>query len=232
MIVAIAVAAALTLPSVMLILGSAYLQRADVVVSAWAARDAGDGAAGPDRRVPVCRHGSSGTGRELVDSTGVARRRTSDILPGSNVPRSSRRSSCRRSSSCLFMSHSSGSPRLSFTRCSAACSASRHWMACSSGTGKSRSPAPICRSETRSCCGRAGPRALLLVPYAFAYIERAALKSPGWTAALAATLAGIVLTIKIIDRVQRRERRQVDFDERPAPPTQRLGVFESMAIHD
>ena len=73
MIVAIAVAAALTLPSVMLILGSAVPARADAVVSAWAPRDAGDGAALLDRRVPVCRHGSSGTGRELVDSTCVAR---------------------------------------------------------------------------------------------------------------------------------------------------------------
>jgi hypothetical protein len=77
-----------------------------------------------------------------------------------------------------------------------------------------------------------GAATLLLVPYAFAYIERAALKSPAWTAGLAATLAGIVLTIKIIDLAQRRERQPLDFDERPAPPTQRLGVFDSMAIHD
>ena len=77
-----------------------------------------------------------------------------------------------------------------------------------------------------------GVATLLLVPYALASVERAALKSPGGTAALAAALAGIVLTIKIIDRAQRRERQQVDFDERPAPPTQRLGVFERMAIHD
>jgi hypothetical protein len=77
-----------------------------------------------------------------------------------------------------------------------------------------------------------GAAALLIVPYAFAYIERAVVESSARTAALAATLAGIVLTIKIIDRVQRRERQQLDFDERPAPPTQRLGVFESMAIHD
>jgi hypothetical protein len=77
-----------------------------------------------------------------------------------------------------------------------------------------------------------GGAALLFVPYAVAYIERAALASPARTAALAATLAGMVLTIKVIDRVQRRERHQLDFDERPAPPTQRLGVFERMAIDD
>ena len=77
-----------------------------------------------------------------------------------------------------------------------------------------------------------GAAALLLIPYAFAIVERLALTSPERTAALAATLTGMVLTIKVIDRVQRRERCQMDFDERPAPPTQRLGVFESMAIHD
>jgi hypothetical protein len=77
-----------------------------------------------------------------------------------------------------------------------------------------------------------GAAALLFVPYVFAYVERAALSSPGSTAVLAATLAGIVLTIRISDRIQRRERRQLDFDERPAPPTQRLGVLEGMAGHD
>jgi len=77
-----------------------------------------------------------------------------------------------------------------------------------------------------------GAAALLFVPYIFAYVERAALSSPGPTVVLAATLAGIVLTIRISDRVQRRERRQLDFDERPAPPTQRLGVLEGMAGHD
>ena len=77
-----------------------------------------------------------------------------------------------------------------------------------------------------------GAAILLSVPYAFALIERAALRSPAWTAMLAASLAGIVLAIKILDRLRRRERQQLDFDERPAPPTQRLGVFESMAVHD
>jgi len=77
-----------------------------------------------------------------------------------------------------------------------------------------------------------GASALLLVPYAFALVERAALAAPVSAAAFAATLGGIVLAIKIIDGVHRREREQVDFDERPAPPTQRLGVFDSMAVHD
>jgi hypothetical protein len=77
-----------------------------------------------------------------------------------------------------------------------------------------------------------GAALLLLVPYAFAFIEREALRSPASTAAFTAALVGLVLTIKIVDKVRRRERQPLDFDERPAPPTQRLGVFESMAIHD
>jgi hypothetical protein len=77
-----------------------------------------------------------------------------------------------------------------------------------------------------------GAAILLSVPYAFALIERAALRSPAWTAMLAASLAGLALAIKIIDRLRRRECQQLDFDERPAPPTQRLGVFDRMAVHD
>jgi hypothetical protein len=77
-----------------------------------------------------------------------------------------------------------------------------------------------------------GAAALLFVPYVFAYVERAALSSPGSTAVLAAALAGILLAIRISDRIQRRECCQLDFDERPAPPTQRLGVLEGMAGHD
>jgi hypothetical protein len=77
-----------------------------------------------------------------------------------------------------------------------------------------------------------GAAALLLMPYTFALIERAALASPVPTAGFAATLCGIVLAVKILDRIWRRDRCQLDFDERPAPPTQRLGVFDSMAVHD
>jgi hypothetical protein len=77
-----------------------------------------------------------------------------------------------------------------------------------------------------------GAAALLLVPYAFALVERTALASPVRAAGFAAALGGIVLAIKVVDAVRRRERQQLDFDERPAPPTQRLGVFDSMAVHD
>jgi hypothetical protein len=77
-----------------------------------------------------------------------------------------------------------------------------------------------------------GAAILILLPLAFASLERTALRSTVSIAATAVALAGAVLVIKIIDRTQRRERQQVDFDERPALPTQRLGVFERMAIHD
>jgi hypothetical protein len=77
-----------------------------------------------------------------------------------------------------------------------------------------------------------GAATFMLVPFAFAYAERFALQSPGRTAALAAALGGIALVTKIVDRAQRRERQPLNFDEGPAPATQRLGLFERMAIHD
>ena len=118
-----------------------------------------------------------------------------------------------------------------FTRSWVACSPSRHSMACSCCT-EHTVRLHLSAAGDPELMWSGGAAALLVVPYAFAYIERADLESPARTSALAATLAGIVLAIKIIDRAQRRERRQLDFDERPARPTQRLGVFESMAIHD
>jgi hypothetical protein len=78
----------------------------------------------------------------------------------------------------------------------------------------------------------AGAATFLLVPYAFAQVERTALQSSTSSGALVATLVGIVVIIKIVDRVRRLERLPLNFDEAPAPPTQRLGVFDTMAIHD
>jgi hypothetical protein len=71
----------------------------------------------------------------------------------------------------------------------------------------------------------------LLVAYGFGYIERLALETLTGTAALGAMLGAIALMTKLIDRGQRRERRPVNFHEGPAPPTQRLGLFEHV-IHD
>jgi hypothetical protein len=77
-----------------------------------------------------------------------------------------------------------------------------------------------------------GVTTVLLVTYGFADVERWALQTAARTAGLGAALGAIVLLIKISDRAQRRERRPVNFDARPAPATQRLGLFERMANQD
>jgi hypothetical protein len=77
-----------------------------------------------------------------------------------------------------------------------------------------------------------GLATVLLVTYAFADLERWALQTPTRTAELSAALGAIVLLVKFIDRTRRRERLPVNFDERPAPATQRLGLLERMANPD
>jgi hypothetical protein len=78
----------------------------------------------------------------------------------------------------------------------------------------------------------AGLSTVLLAAYGFADVERWALQTATRTAGLGAVLGAIVLPVKIIDRANRRERLPVNFDERPAPATQRLGLFERIANHD
>jgi hypothetical protein len=78
----------------------------------------------------------------------------------------------------------------------------------------------------------AGLATILLVTYGLADVERFALQTATRTAGLGAALCAIVLLIRIIDRTWRRERLPVNFDERPALPTQRLGLFERIANHD
>jgi hypothetical protein len=78
----------------------------------------------------------------------------------------------------------------------------------------------------------AGLATLLLVTYGFADVETLALQTATRTAGLGAALGAIVLLVKIIDRARRRERLPVNFDERPALATQRLGLFERIANHD
>ena len=77
----------------------------------------------------------------------------------------------------------------------------------------------------------AAAASFLLVAYGFGYLERSALQTLTGTAALGAILGAIVLMTKLIDRAQRRERRPVNFHEGPVPPTQRLGLFEHV-LHD
>jgi hypothetical protein len=69
----------------------------------------------------------------------------------------------------------------------------------------------------------------LLLTYGFAGIEMRALQSPARAAALAGALAAIVIVIRIVDGANRREAQPMNFDERPAAATQRLGLFERVA---
>lgn len=71
----------------------------------------------------------------------------------------------------------------------------------------------------------------LLVAYGFAYVERFALQTPTRAAVLCVILGAFVLITRLIDRAQRRERLPVNFDEGPAPATQRLGLSEHL-LHD
>ena len=73
---------------------------------------------------------------------------------------------------------------------------------------------------------------LLALTYGFAWIERSALHTITSAIALAAALATIALVIRAVDRRRRRERRPIDFDDRPAFATQRLGLFEHITVHD
>jgi hypothetical protein len=78
----------------------------------------------------------------------------------------------------------------------------------------------------------AGAPAFLIVTYGVAYVERLALQSPFQTALLMALLGGVVTMTRLADRSGRRDRVPLDFDEGPAPATQRLGLFDRMAIRD
>ena len=78
----------------------------------------------------------------------------------------------------------------------------------------------------------AGVVTLLLVAYGFADVERWALQTATRTVGLGAALGAIVILVKIVDRARRRERRPVNFDERPALATQRLGLFDRIANHE
>ena len=73
---------------------------------------------------------------------------------------------------------------------------------------------------------------VFLVSYGFADAERWALQTTARTALLVIGLAALVLVLKITDRAMRRERLPMNFDARPAPATQRLGLFERVVNHD
>ena len=49
---------------------------------------------------------------------------------------------------------------------------------------------------------------------------------------LGAGLVAMVVFVKAVDRVWRRERRPIVFDDRPRQATQRLDLFEGVAIYE
>jgi len=73
---------------------------------------------------------------------------------------------------------------------------------------------------------------LLVVTYGFAKAERWAFQSPVRAITLGIALGTIAWLVRVVDRVRRRERRPINFDDRPALATQRLGLFDHIAIHD
>ena len=73
---------------------------------------------------------------------------------------------------------------------------------------------------------------LLLVTYGYAALERWALQRPVRTTAIGAALVVMVLFVKAVDRVWRRERRPIVFDDRPRQATQRLDLFEGVTIYE
>jgi hypothetical protein len=77
-----------------------------------------------------------------------------------------------------------------------------------------------------------GLTTIFLVTYGLAHVERMALATTSRTLGFGAALAAIVLVVRTIDRVRRRDRQPVDFDQRPATATQRLGLLERMVNPD
>jgi hypothetical protein len=78
----------------------------------------------------------------------------------------------------------------------------------------------------------AGFASLLLVSYGFARAERWGVQTPDRTISCALVLAAVALAVKTIDRELRAQRPPIDFEGRPALPTQRLGLFEHVTTLD
>jgi hypothetical protein len=73
---------------------------------------------------------------------------------------------------------------------------------------------------------------LLIVTYGAAGMERWALGSAPRAIASGIALLAAARLVRAIDSDRRRERRPIDFDDRPAAATQRLGLFDHIAAHD
>jgi hypothetical protein len=68
----------------------------------------------------------------------------------------------------------------------------------------------------------------LLLTYGFAGVEARALQTVAGTTGLAAALGAIVLVFRIVGGANRCDGQPVNFDQRPASATQRLGLFENV----
>jgi hypothetical protein len=74
--------------------------------------------------------------------------------------------------------------------------------------------------------------ALLSATYGLAAAEHWALQAGARSVTFGAVLGGIAILVQVIDRVWRCEPQSIDFDDRPADATQRLGLFDHIAVHD
>lgn len=74
--------------------------------------------------------------------------------------------------------------------------------------------------------------ALLVVTYGFANLERRAARSTPELVAFAGSIAAAALLVRRFDAAQRREPHDVNFDPRPATPTQRLGLADHVTFGD
>jgi len=74
--------------------------------------------------------------------------------------------------------------------------------------------------------------ALLLATYGFAAAEQWALQTGVRAVSFGATIVGTAVLVGAIDRASRSERLRINFDDRPALATQRLGLFDHIAVHD
>jgi hypothetical protein len=67
---------------------------------------------------------------------------------------------------------------------------------------------------------------LVLVTYGWAALEHRAFQTGTRTFALGLTIAAIAVVVRTIDAARRQDRAFVDFEGRPTPATQRLGLFD------
>jgi len=78
----------------------------------------------------------------------------------------------------------------------------------------------------------AGLASLLAVTYGFATMERRALQTVIGAIVFGGTLVIMAMLVKAVDAARRHEPPLLNFDDRPSLPTQRLGLFEHVAILD